>query len=69
MDKQALIRDIKAHVGGGAFITPTQTAKYMRLSTSRMPELLEGLEHIKTGRGRQYFIPDVVARILDKTEM
>lgn len=69
MDKQALTKDIKAYVGGGAFITPTQTAKYMRLSVSRMPDLLEGLEHIKTGRGKQYFIPDVVGRILEKAEM
>ena len=69
MDKQTLVRDMKTFVGGGAFITPTQIAKYMRLSPSRMPELLEALEYIKTGRGRQYFIPDVVARILYEAEM
>jgi hypothetical protein len=52
MDKQALIRDMKSYVGGGVFITPTQTAKYMRLSPGRMPELLEGLEYYKTRKAK-----------------
>lgn len=69
MDKQTLVRDMKSYVGGGAFITPTQTAKYMRLSPSRMRDLLEALDHIKTGKARQYFIPDVAQRILERSTM
>lgn len=69
MDKQALIKDIKAYVGGGAFITPTQTAKYMRLSPGRMPDLLERLEYFKTGKAKQYFIPDVATRIIELCQM
>lgn len=68
MDKQTLIRDMKSFVGGGAFITPTQTAKYMRLSPGRMPELLQSLDFIKTGKARQYFIPDVAGRIIENSQ-
>ncbi len=69
MDKQTITRDMKTFVGGGAFITPTQIAKYMRLSPSRMPELLRDLEHIKTKKARQYFIPDVAGRIMENIRM
>lgn len=69
MDKETLVRDMKFYVGGGAFITPTQTAKYMRLSLGRMPELLRDLEYYKTGRARQYFIPDVAARIIERCQV
>lgn len=69
MDKQTLTRDMKSFVGGGAFITPTQTAKYMRLSPGRMPELLQDLEFVKTGKAKQYFIPDVAGRIFEKSQM
>ncbi|MDF2656367.1 MAG: hypothetical protein K0R19_2841 [Bacillota bacterium] len=69
MDKQSLTRDMKAFVGGGAFITPTQTAKYMRLSPGRMPEFLQGLEFIKTGKAKQYHILDVAGRIVEKSQM
>ena len=69
MDKQTLSRDMKTFVGGGAFITQTQTAKYMRLSPGRMPDLLRGLEFFKTGKARQYFIPDVAGRIIERCQM
>ncbi|MEL7655887.1 MAG: hypothetical protein AAGU75_08265 [Bacillota bacterium] len=69
MDKQSLTRDMKTFVGGGAFITPTQTAKYMRLSPGRMPELLQNLEFVKTGKAKQYFIPDVAGRIIEQSQM
>ena len=69
MDKQTLTRDMKAFVGGGSFITPTQTAKYMRLSPGRMPDMLTGLEFFKTKKARQYFIPDVAGRIIEHVHM
>jgi hypothetical protein len=69
MDRQTLIRDMKTYVGGGAFITSTQVARYMRLSTDRMPEMLKELEHYRTGRAKQYFIPDVASRIQDRMQI
>ena len=65
MDKQTLIRDIKQYVGGGGFINTSQLAKYNRCSRDRIPELVEGLDVIKTGRERKYFIPDIAAKLLD----
>ena len=69
MDKQTLTRDMKTYVGGGAFITMTQTARYMRLSVDRMPDMFQGLEFIKTGKAKQYFIPDVAGRIVERSQM
>lgn len=69
MDRQTLIRDMKSYVGGGAFITSTQIARYVRVSTDRMPEMLKGLEFYRTGRAKQYFIPDVASRIQDRMQV
>jgi hypothetical protein len=30
MDKQTLVRDLKSHVGGAAFINQSQLAKYLK---------------------------------------
>jgi hypothetical protein len=69
MDKRSLVSDMKTFVGGGAFITPAQTAKYLRLSPGRMPQMLQGLEHIETKRGRQYFIGDVASRVMEVSKI
>lgn len=68
MDKQTMVRDMKSYVGGGAFITSTQVARYMRLSTDRMPDMLKDLEFLRTGRAKQYFIPDVAGRIMERMQ-
>ena len=65
MTKQDLIRDIKNEIGGGGFINTSQLAKYHRCSRDRIPELVNGLDCIRTGREKKYFIPDVAARLLD----
>ena len=65
MEKQTLVRDMKSHVGGAAFINHSQLAKYMKRSREAMPNLLYGLDYLETGREKKYFIPDVAARIME----
>lgn len=65
MDKQTLVRDLKSYVGGAAFINQSQLAKYLRRSREAIPDLLQGLDYLQTGREKKYFIPDIASRILD----
>ncbi|MDD4591704.1 MAG: hypothetical protein PHG06_14935 [Parabacteroides sp.] len=65
MDKQTLVRDLKSHVGGAAFINQTQMAKYLKRSREAIPGLLKGLDYLETGREKKYFIPDIAARLLE----
>ena len=65
MDKQTLVRDMKQHIGGAAFINHSQLAKYLKRSRQAMPEILCGLDFLETGREKRYFIPDVAQRLID----
>lgn len=41
MDRQTLIRDLKNHVNGAAFINGGQLAKYLKRSRNAMPDELD----------------------------
>jgi len=56
---------MESHNGGSPFISPANLAKYLKRSRDAMPELLRGLDYLETGRGRQYFIPDIASRLME----
>ena len=65
MDKQTLTRSLTIHVEGASFINGCQLAKYLKMSRNAIPDLLQGLEYIESGRSRKYFIPDVAGRLME----
>ena len=65
MNKRDLVNDIKNHVDKSGFINSVQLAKYLRKSRGAMPDILEGLDYIPSGKEKKYFIPDVAERILE----
>ena len=65
MNKRDLVNDMKSLVDNSGFINSVQLAKYLRKSRGAMPDILEGLDYIASGRERKYFIPDVAERILE----
>ncbi len=68
MNRQELIRDIKKECG--AFPNTSQLAKYMGMSRDRVrAEIVTGLEYIKTGKSKQYFVNDIADAILRQRAM
>jgi len=65
MNKQTLTQDLKAFVGGAAFINQTQLARYLRRSRGFVPDLVYGLDYLQTGKEKKYFIPDIAERLMD----
>ena len=66
MNKQDLVRDMKSHIGGGGFITLNQLRKYRHARHENILALVDGLEYFEKGKSKEFFIPDVAARILEE---
>lgn len=70
MDRQELIKDLKAFNGGGGTITKTKIAEYLNISRNNHSDLykyIQNLKYIPYGNGPKFFIPDVATRIIENT--
>lgn len=66
MEKQTMVRDMKAFVGGSSFITATRLAKFLGKEKEYAYRLVKDLDYIPGEiKGTKYFIPDVVQRIME----
>lgn len=66
MDKQSLIRDIRAATGGkSGMISQKQASEYMGIHENNIRPVLEGVPYVTTGRTKRYLIGDIAERILE----
>jgi len=63
MKKWDVVGDMRAEVG--AFPNITQIAEYLHWSRDKVRTLVAGLEYVETGRSKQYFVVDVVNRLME----
>lgn len=64
MNRQEMIRDMKREVG--SFPNISQIAKYMGWSRDKVRVMVAGLEYIEGGKSKQYFVNDVVGKLLQQ---
>lgn len=65
MDKQTVIKDMKAFVGGSSFITAPAIARYFHKDVKWGYRFVNGLEKLPAEKGTLYFIPDVAAKLME----
>ncbi len=63
MNKQELVRDMKKEIG--SFPNTSQIAKYLHRSRESVRVMTAGLECLKDGRSRKYFVVDIADRIME----
>lgn len=63
MKKWDVVGDMRAEVG--AFPNISQIAEYLHWSRDKVRTLVAGLEYVETGRSKQYFVVDVVNRLME----
>ncbi|MCB6992401.1 hypothetical protein LI177_02740 [bacterium 210820-DFI.6.37] len=67
MEKQEVIREMKAFVGGSSYITANALARHLGKSKGFTKKLITGLDKIPgDARGTKYFIPEVAQRIMEE---
>lgn len=64
MKKWDVVGDMRADIG--AFPNISQIAEYLHWSRDKVRTLVEGLDYVQTGRSKQYFVVDVVNRLMEK---
>lgn len=65
MDKQTLVRDIRAATGEkGGMISQRQVARYMGIHENNIKPILNGVQYVCTGRIKRYLIVDIAELIL-----
>lgn len=64
MERQQMIRDMKAHCGGASFITQKEFAGFLGCSHSTAKRKLKGLDRVD---GKYYFIRDVVQMMTERS--
>lgn len=68
MNSKEVLRDMREFLGIGGFVTKTQLAKYLKVGRhdgGEVEKYLEGISYKPTGRGKDYFAPDVAKRIVE----
>jgi hypothetical protein len=63
MKKWDVVGDMRAEIG--AFPNISQIAEYLHWSRDKVRTLVAGLDYVETGRSKQYFVVDVVNRLME----
>lgn len=63
MKKWDVVGDMRAAIG--AFPNISQIAEYLHWSRDKVRNLVNGLDYVQTGRSKQYFVVDVVNRLME----
>lgn len=63
MKKWDVVGDMRAEIG--AFPNISQIAEYLHWSRDKVRNLVAGLDYVETGRSKQYFVVDVVNRLME----
>lgn len=65
MERKDLLTSLASCTGDKIFINRAQVRRHLGIGSDKAQSLLSGLEFIKVGRERKYFLTDVVNRLLD----
>lgn len=63
MKKWDVVGDMRMEIG--AFPNISQIAEYLHWSRDKVRTLVAGLDYVETGRSKQYFVVDVVNRLME----
>lgn len=69
MKKSEIIKDMRTLTGCGATISWNKISEYMKIDRNdpeQREELTAGVPFIPSGRGKEYFVPDIAEKIKDR---
>jgi hypothetical protein len=64
VDKQSIIRDLQK-TANSSYINISEIAKSRRKGERWARNLVKGLEYFEEGRSKEFYIPDVAARMME----